>query len=456
MADSAMMDYTETEIHFYGYEPFDPKVPVYIQSVGSMDGSNALQPFEYTGWMDEMMSWHETCFIHSGLNPVRLCEVWGPDAIELMHIFSSNCLDEDRFPIGRGKHFCVCREDGKVVFEDMIVRGLNGHYYMPTATWFVQKTYDDAVAAGKTFDVNIRDTGEEYAIIQTGGPRSLEIIENACEQDIHDVKFMDFVRVHIAGHECRVLRMGMCGSLAYEVWCKTEDFLDIYNRIWEIGQDYGMKKVGRHAYWNMHTEGGMLDGGIHVPMAGFGMDDYQCLGSLEGGVEERLALPTEMGWGNCCVCNHDFTGREVVEREKKNPTRTICTLVWNLEDILDVYRSQFEDEVPYKYMEFAHENEIYFLQNGHFTVIDKVLDENGEFIGKSMGRMYSPYYKKMISVCSIATDYNVVGKEVTVVWGEPGTRQKNIRATVEQFPIMDESERNNARGVEDVPRYVKK
>ncbi len=44
-----------------------------------------------------------------------------------------------------------------------------------------------------------------------------------------------------------------------------------------------------------------------------------------------------------------------------------------------------------------------------------------------------------------------LGTEVTVVWGDPGTRQKHIRATVSRFPYLNEN-RNEVFDVSGIPR----
>lgn len=51
--------------------------------------------------------------------------------------------------------------------------------------------------------------------------------------------------------------------------------------------------------------------------------------------------------------------------------------------------------------------------------------------------MFSHYYKTMISLGLIETERAVTGDEVEVLWGDPGTRQRRIRATVARFPYLD-------------------
>ena len=61
----------------------------------------------------------------------------------------------------------------------------------------------------------------------------------------------------------------------------------------------------------------------------------------------------------------------------------------------------------------------------------------------------------MISLCSIDVEYGASGTEVIVLWGDPGTRQKDIRATVSRFPYLNEN-RNQAVDVSKIPCHAVK
>jgi vanillate/3-O-methylgallate O-demethylase len=47
----------------------------------------------------------------------------------------------------------------------------------------------------------------------------------------------------------------------------------------------------------------------------------------------------------------------------------------------------------------------------------------------------------MLSLCTIDVEHADVGTEVTVVWGEAGTPQKEIRATVAPAPYKQDNRR---------------
>jgi hypothetical protein len=59
----------------------------------------------------------------------------------------------------------------------------------------------------------------------------------------------------------------------------------------------------------------------------------------------------------------------------------------------------------------------------------------------------------MLSLCSIDIAHSAMGTEVIVLWGNPGTRQKKIRATVSRFPYLSEN-RNQVVDVSKIPHLA--
>ena len=152
----------------------------------------------------------------------------------------------------------------------------------------------------------------------------------------------------------------------------------------------------------------------------------------------------DLGWDNVIKFDHDFVGRAACEKMVANPKRKMVTLEWNKEDIIDVYRSQFEPGEPYKHMDATND---FFALTFH---TDKVLNAKGEQIGLSSGRSLSYNYRTMISLCTINREYGELGTEVFVLWGKPGSRQKKIRAVVSRFPFLQEN-RNEHVDVSKIP-----
>jgi len=132
-----------------------------------------------------------------------------------------------------------------------------------------------------------------------------------------------------------------------------------------------------------------------------------------GGYYETLyRTPIERGWGQMVKFDHDFVGREALEKEAANPRRVMVTLEWNSEDVTDVFASRLREGEPYKYMEFPEDRSAVVAEQPYNPALhvaagtcvmfhqDEV-QAGGKEIGVSSGRMYSPYYRGMISLATV-------------------------------------------------------
>src|SRR5262249_11785522 len=136
-------------------------------------------------------------------------------------------------------------------------------------------------------------------------------------------------------------------------------------------------------------------------------------------------------WAKFARFDHDFIGRKALEREVANPKRTIVTLKWNKEDVVDIYASMLRTETHYKQIELPTRPLTQFHAHA-----DHVL-HNDKRIGYSNGTTFSYYYRDVISHGVIDIDQAVIGNEVIIQWGDFGGPIKNVRATVERYPYID-------------------
>lgn len=169
-------------------------------------------------------------------------------------------------------------------------------------------------------------------------------------------------------------------------------------------------------------------------------------GSMGQDIRLRYRNPVELGWAHTIRFDHEFIGRQALEKEVAQPRRAVVTLEWNTDDVVDVYASQYRLGEHYTPMEANHSSQ---YKGRHQLYADQVL-KNGKLVGVSSGRMYSYSYRKMISMCSVDMEHSTLGTEVSVLWGEAGTRQKEVRATVARYPYLTEP-RNEKIDVSTIP-----
>ena len=426
------------------YVPYDPDVALYSGIIRPF-----LIPMEYTGWRDEQMSWKQTAYIHGNLNPSPTLRLTGPDAMKFL---ADTCVNSfARFPIGTGKHAIMCDDQGRVMAHGVLLRTDEEEFL----TYCLSPYMDYALSKGDYDATGENLTGQVF-LFQIAGPKSYEILTEATGEDLSDIKFMHHRMTTIAGKEVRILRMGMGGSLSYEIHGAHDDAYDVYQAIVDAGQEHGIRRLGYGTYMMNHTENGFPQSYYHFnypwqedpELVAFlenlaaknqsGNAEKSNAAMLRGSVGDDMSLryrnPVELGWAGMIKFDHDFVGREALEKEVANPKRAMRTLVWNVDDILDVHRSQFEPGEHYLPMDTAHHHTRTF--GGTIMFADRVM-KDGRLVGVSSGRCYSYYSREMLSLCSIDVEYAEEGTEVVVLWGDPGTRQKEIRAVVSRFPYLN-------------------
>jgi Aminomethyltransferase folate-binding domain len=63
----------------------------------------------------------------------------------------------------------------------------------------------------------------------------------------------------------RVLRLGMAGTLGYEVHGNLRDATNVYQAIAKAGEAFGITKLGRMAHTMSHTESGVPQMFMYFP-----------------------------------------------------------------------------------------------------------------------------------------------------------------------------------------------
>jgi glycine cleavage system aminomethyltransferase T len=443
------------------YIPYDPDAFTYVKSEGrggpaTPDSVAGFHPYEYEqGWEREMMAWHDSCYLHAGLNPTATYKIKGQDALKLLSDTSVNSFA--KFEIGRAKHVIMCNDEGKIIIHGMCVRLAEDEF----ETFWLWPYLEFAMKEGG-YDCEGENLTGKVFLYQLGGPRSLEAAEAACQENLHDIRFLGWRDATIAGRKVSVFRIGMAGTLAYEIHGALEDAIPVYEKLLEAGQAFDIVRMGRRAYRVVHTEAGFPQINYHFPFAmregypefldalnasGNEIAPLKFTGSMDPDINLHLRTPIGCGWKHMVKFDHEFIGREAVERDYADPERQMVTLEWNHEDVLAIYRSQFDQEDHCSRMEWVEDYNPYLGSSEYHD--DKVMSGEKE-IGISSGRMFSPWYREMISLCSIDTAYSELGTEVEIVWGERGTKQKRVRAKVERFPYLNEG-RNEDVDVGTIP-----
>ena len=124
-----------------------------------------------------------------------------------------------------------------------------------------------------------------------------------------------------------------------------------------------------------------------------------------------------------------------------NPRRTVAMLRWNVDDVVDIYRSLFQPGEEFRTLDLPSTPT---WKDGMLAHADHIL-KGGRKVGYSSGTIYSYHFREALSMACIDVEHSNVGTEVEVQWGDYGRRIKSVRATVERFPYLVEGRNDRVK-----------
>ncbi|KQV07649.1 aminomethyltransferase family protein [Leifsonia sp. Root112D2] len=412
---------------------------------------------EFTNWRDEQRAWSTTVALMDQSHHMTQLFLGGADLIPTLMAISPNTFAT--FRPGVAKQLISVNKDGYLIGDGILFYNsdereglvLIGHHIL--IDW-VRYTVEKAEAAGKDVhhrlepNSNMRDGSPTYFRYQLQGPVANEVMTKLLGGPPPEVKFFHIADLSIAGKPVKGLRHGMAGQPGFEFYGAWEHNEIVRDAILAAGEEFEIRRVGAKAYSSSPLESGW----VPTPFPAIFDDDFADYrewlpaaraGSIGGSlystdVHDFYFTPFDLGLGRSVKFDHDFHGREALEKIAEAPSRRKVTLLWNADDVADIVKSQVEPGTPAKYLDFPK------ARYG-FYQMDEV-QKDGAQVGISTDAGYVAFDQLYMSLASI--DVAVPdGSVVEVVWGEnpishkpqvdAAHRQVRIRATVAPAPYHD-------------------
>ena len=414
---------------------------------------------EFTNWRDEQRAWRESCALLDLSHHMTDLYVEGPDALKLFSDLGVNTFKN--FNVDQAKQFVACTPKGYVIGDAILFPLSETRFNLvgrPPAHNWVQYNLE-------TGGYNAKAERDERSFVNQGhrqvfryqvqGPHAAQLMQKVTGKPAPDIKFFRMDTLNIAGMEIRALRHGMTGQPGWEMYGPWERGNEVRDAIVTAGQEFGIRQVGARAYPTTCLESGWIPSPVPAVYVGDELKayrqwltgkSYEATASLGGSfysndITDYYLTPYDLGYGQFVKFDHDFIGREAVEKMAAKPRRRKVTLVWNEEDVARVFKSLFHaggGDIA-KYIDLP-------LANYSTLPYDKVL-KDGKIVGLSTYTGYTYNERALVSLAMMDVAHSEVGTEVTVVWGEEGggsTKptverhgQAEIRATIAPAPISE-------------------
>lgn len=416
---------------------------------------------EFSNWRSEQWAWQHSAVLFDQSHHMVDLYIRGKDALKLL---TDTMINSPKgWAVNKAKQYVPTTPYGHVIGDGIIFWLAEEEFVYvgraPAANWLrfhgetggydVEIIHDDR-SPSRPMGKPVKRISWRF---QIQGPNAWKVIEKLHGGPLEQLKFFNMSTMNIAGKTIRTLRHGMSGAPGLEIWGPYEEQEEVRAAILEAGKEFGLIPCGSRAYPSNTLESGWIPSPLPAIYTGEKLKayrewlpaaSYEATGAIGGSfvsdnIEDYYLNPWELGYGPFVKFDHDFHGREALEKIDPATQRKKVTLAWNADDMKKIVGSLFDPEgEQYKFFDLP-------LANYANTNADRVVDAGGTTVGLSMFTGYSFNEKKALSLATI--DHEIpVGTELKVVWGEaPNSRkttvephkQIEVRAVVSPVPYSN-------------------
>jgi aminomethyltransferase len=340
------------------------------------------------------------------VSPLYKYVVSGPDAARLLDRVMTRdigTLEPDQVVYSPW-----CDEDGKVVDDGTIAR-LGDDGFRVTAADACERWFR-LNATG--LDVQVDDVSDTTAALALQGKLSREVLQEATGEDWSDLRYYRRRAATIADVEIDVSRTGYTGDRGYELWIPIEGALAVWDRLFDVGQRYGIHPAGIRALDVSRVEAGLI------------LIEVEYTSARHAFAPEQLYSPFELGLGRLVDLRKEanFVGRRALlaERAAGGPRRRLVGLELEWAGIEGLFAKH---DLPPAVSPMVHRDPVPVYRQGRQ-------------VGRATSIAWGPTIKKMVGFGSVDRRYEEPGTRLSVEWSVEGERGK-VDATVVRTPFLD-------------------
>ena len=300
----------------------------------------------------------------------------GEGALDLIQKVTSN--DASKLFDGKVQYSCLPNEQGGIV-DDLLVYRIDEKTYMLVVNASnIEKDWN-WISKHNTFGVEMKDISDRTSLLAVQGPKATEALQALTEVDLASMEYYTFTKGVFAGvGNVLISATGYTGAGGFELYFDNEHAEEIWNKIFEAGEPYGIKPIGLAARDTLRLEMGFC---------------------LYGNDIDDTTSPLEAGLGWITKFTKDFVNSENLAAQKQN----------GIERKL-VGFEMIDRGIP------RHDYEI--------------ADAEGNVIGKVTSGTQSPSLQKAIGMGYVQTGFTNEGNEVFI-----NIRNNKVKAKVVKFPF---------------------
>lgn len=300
----------------------------------------------------------------------------GENALALIQKIGTN--DASTIEIGRAQYTCMPNGKGGIVDDFIVYRMKEDQYLLVVNASNIEKDWA-WISAQNDLGVEMKNLSDDYALLAIQGPKAIEAMQALTSVNLSEIKPFSFVVGPFAGAEHVIISAtGYTGSGGFEIYCKNDEVVNIWNKVFEAGDAFGIKPIGLAARDTLRLEMGFC---------------------LYGNDIDETTSPLEAGLGWVTKFTKDFIDADFLKKQK-------------------------EAGVTKKLIAFE------MVDRGIPRHDYRILNESGDVIGRVTSGTQSPSLKIAIGMGYVDTAMATADTEIFIE-----IRDKGVKAKIVKLPF---------------------
>lgn len=243
--------------------------------------------------------------------PMQKYDIQGRDAEAMLNRMVTR--DVRKVSLNRVAYCVWCTDEGRLIDDGTIFRLADDHFMLtcgsPCIAWLEKSVYGFD-------DVSFADVTDDLAALSLQGPTSCAVLKKMGLDEIDTAKPFDIMRFPFHGKTLIVSRTGFTGDLGYELWIPAELALQLWDELYDAGDDYGIQPFGETA-----TNMARLEAGFIMPY----MEFNEALRTVHF-EHDQTPFELNLGWLVDFKKPHFSGRRALLEEQRRGPKYTLTKL----------------------------------------------------------------------------------------------------------------------------------
>ncbi|MGL2994537.1 glycine cleavage system aminomethyltransferase GcvT [Flavobacterium sp. TSSA_36] len=218
----------------------------------------------------------------------------GPNALPLIQKITSN--DASTITIGRAQYSCFTNNEGGIVDDLILYKIEDEKYLLVVNASNIEKDWN-WIVTHNDLGVVMENLSDEYSLLAIQGPKAVEAMQTLTNIDLAAINYYHFEIAEFAGFQDIIISAtGYTGSGGFEIYCKNDQAVAIWNKVFEAGKAFDIKPIGLAARDTLRLEMGFC---------------------LYGNDINDTTSPLEAGLGWITKFTKEFTNSENLKKQKE-------------------------------------------------------------------------------------------------------------------------------------------